>query len=271
MTADELIEAGNLEGAIAALEELLRHRPRDPAARASLFALACLSGQWDRAPRLLDALEKLREPGAPLPLDPERYRAILAAEMARQRYFTEGASPQTLGTPNTAVKLTLLLHRLVAAGQSAQAASLLDEYEEGRQSLCGRYGGEPFDDFRDVEDWMSPVLEVLAPEGYFWVGWDEVQFLDVAPPRSLLDLLWAPARLGLTSRVLGAVVVPALYPETWRHADALVKLGRRSEWTDVGAGLVRGAGAKVYQVGAQTKGLLELQDVSFETRSEVGP
>jgi type VI secretion system protein ImpE len=111
---------------------------------------------------------------------------------------------------------------------------------------------------------MAPVLEVFAPEGYFWVGWREVQFLDVLRPQSLLDLLWAPARLGLHSGVIGAVVVPGLYSTSWNHADELVRLGRRNEWIDLGAGLVRGAGAKVYDVGGQNKALVELQGVEFD-------
>ena len=114
---------------------------------------------------------------------------------------------------------------------------------------------------------MSPVLEVLAPEGYFWVGWNDVQFLDVQRPCSLLDLIWAPARLGLASGVIGAVAVPGLYSTSWKHADPLVRLGRRNEWIDLGAGLIRGAGAKVYQVGDEYKALVELQDLAFSAAS----
>jgi protein involved in temperature-dependent protein secretion len=64
--------------------------------------------------------------------------------------------------------------------------------------------------------------------------------------------------------VIGAVVVPGLYSTSWNHADELVRLGRRNEWIDLGAGLVRGAGAKVYDVGGQNKALVELQGVEFD-------
>jgi type VI secretion system protein ImpE len=271
MTADELIESGKLSAAIDALEEVLRQRPRDSPARASLFALLGLSNQWERASRQLDAIERLAGRGSPPLIDPSRYRAILSAEMARQRYFTEGLAPDTFGPPGAIVTLTLSIHRLVAGGEFEKVAELFEQFENERKPQSGRLSGEPFDDFRDAEDWMSPVLEVLAPDGYYWVGWDEIQFLDVAAPRSLLDLLWAPARLGLTSSILGAVVVPALYPLSCQHEDELVRLGRRNDWIDVGAGLVRGAGAKVYDVGGRTKALLELQDLSFDLRAEAGP
>lgn len=270
MTADQLLDSGDLRGAIRSLEEVLRERPRDQVARSQLFALAGLSGQWEGAAQLLDVMERIKDSGSPTVLDVERYRAILAGEMARQRYFSEGAVPRTFGAPGAAVNLTLSMHRLAAAGDWGQAARLLDEYEDARTARAGRYRDRRFDDFRDVEDWMSPVLEVLAPEGYFWVGWNEVEFLDILCPRSLLDVVWAPARLGLFTGVVGAVVIPALYPGSWRHDDDAVKLGRRNEWIDLGAGLIKGAGAKIYHFGEETVALLDLANLSFDQPTGAG-
>ena len=244
MTANELIEAGQLSAAIDALGETLRRSPRDAIARASLFTLLCLAGRWDRAVQQLDAIEPLRDPKSAALLDPQRYRSLVATELLRQRYFAEGLPPKTFGEPDMAVQTTLTIGRLVAAGEFDGAPRLFDQFENNRPPQTGRLGGLPFDEFQDAEDWMGPVLEVLAPEGYFWVGWGEVQFVDVIPPRSLVDLLWAPARLGLTSGVVGAVVLPGLYSTSWNHPDELVRLGRRNDWTDLGAGLIRGAGGQ---------------------------
>jgi type VI secretion system protein ImpE len=264
MTANELIEAGQLTAAVDALGDTLRRAPRDAVARASLFTLLCLAGRWDRAVQQLDAMEPLRDSRSTAIVDPQRYRSLLATELLRQRYFAEGLAPKTFGEPDVAVQTTLTIGRLVAAGEYDQARQLFDQFDGNRPALAGRLGGEPFADFQDAEDWMSPVLEVLAPEGYFWVGWGEVQFLDVIPPRSLIDLAWAPARLGLNSGVIGAVALPGLYSTSWNHPDELVRLGRRNDWIDLGAGLIRGAGVKVYQVGDRDKALVELQDLTFD-------
>jgi type VI secretion system protein ImpE len=265
MTPDELINAGKLNAAIETLEESLRRSPRDAVLRTSLFTLLCFAGRWDRAVEQLDSAEALRDVPMTSLLDPPRYRSLVAAELVRQRYFAEGVPPQTFGPPDTAVRLTLTIGRLVASDEHDKARRLFERFEDERTPLAGRLSGQPFEDFRDAEDWMAPVLEVLAPEGYFWVGWGEVQFLDVVPPRTLLDLLWAPARLGLKSGVIGTVVLPGLYATSWSHADELVRLGRRNDWIDLGSGLVRGAGAKVCQVGDQDKALVELRDVVFDT------
>jgi type VI secretion system protein ImpE len=266
MTAHELLEVGQLTGAIDALSDTLRHNPQDPVAHVSLFTLVCLSGLWDRASNQLEAWESLsgRQVDG---LDPARCKVLLEAESARQRFFAEGALPQTFGPPGASVTLTIEISQLVAAGRADEAGRLIERFEDERPPRRGRLDGQPFDDFRDAEDFMAPVLEVLAPGGYFWVGWDDVQFLDVVAPTSLLDLLWAPARLGLKAGVIGSVVLPGLYPRTWDHPDELVRLGRRNDWIELGAGLVRGTGAKVFDVGGRSKALLELQNLVFDNPS----
>jgi type VI secretion system protein ImpE len=268
MTADEQLEAGQLTGAIDALSDTLRQNPRDAVARSSLFTLLCLSGRWDRASSQLDALESLGDPLSLNLVDPTRYRVLLNAELARQRYFAEQLPPQTFGPAGAAVTLTLAIGKFVTEGRGEQARDLFDQFEAQRVRKGGTIGGNPFDDFQDCEDLLAPVLEVLAPEGYIWVGWDEVQYLDVVPPRSLLDLVWAEARLGLITGVVGVVALPGLYSTSWSHPDEQVRLGRRNDWIDVGAGLVRGAGAKVFDVGGQVKALLELQDLVFDIPSQ---
>jgi type VI secretion system protein ImpE len=263
MTPSEWIAAGELNRAIDALSETLRRSPHDMTARVSLFTLLCLSGHWDRAAKQLETWESLGNP-AFVGLDPARYRLLFEAERARQRYFADGSPPRTFTPQGAAVTLTISVVGLIVAGRAGEARRLVDQFDDERPPRRGRLGECPFDDFRDADDVMAPVLEVLAPEGYFWVGWDEVQFLDVVPPRSLLDLLWAPARLGLSAGVIGAVALPGLYPGTCRHPDELVRLGRRNDWIDLGAGLFQGAGPKVFAVGGESKALLELQDLFFD-------
>lgn len=256
MTAHELIEAGQLTGAIEALNQILRQNPRDDDTRTSLFTLLCLSGRWDRAGRQLDVIESH--------IAPSRYRALLEGEQARQRYFAEQSPPQTFGPPGKSVATTLTIGKLVAEGRADEARKLFDEFEDNRIPSSGTLGDQHFSDFHDSEDLMAPVLEVLASEGYFWVGWDEVQYLDVVPPRSLLDMVWAEARLGLITGVVGVIALPGLYATSWKHPDERVRLGRRNDWIDIGAGLVRGAGAKVFDVGGRVKSLLELQNLVFD-------
>jgi type VI secretion system protein ImpE len=270
MTADEHIEAGHVNLAIEALSETLRRDPKQLSARVSLFTLLGLSGQWDRALRQLDAFATFVG-NQPSNLDPARCRELVEAERARQRYFDGGPPPQTLAEPGPATVLAWEVQTLVGQNEPGKARDLLQRFEDEKPLARGWLGGQAFEGFRDASDVTGLVLELLAPGGYFWVEWDDVMTLDVLPPQSLLDLLWAQARIHTKTGMIGAVVLPGLYPNSWKHADEAVRLGRRNEWIDLGEGLIQGAGAKVYDVGGEFKALLELQDLAFDKLTDLEP
>ena len=63
---------------------------------------------------------------------------------------------------------------------------------------------------------------------------EHIASVQMLPPKRLRDMLWAPAivRPSETFRgmEMGEVIVPAIAPLTWRHADGPVRLGRVTEW-----------------------------------------
>ena len=200
----------------------------------------------------------------PSSLDPARCRQLVEAERARQSYLDGGSPPQTLAEPGAAAIVALEVHSLVSRGEHRQARELLQRFEPEQPLPRGWLGGQAFEGFRDADDMTSLILELLAPGGYFWIEWNDVLTLDVLPPQSMLDMLWAQARIHTKTGMIGAVVLPGLYPNSWKHADEQVRLGRRNEWTDLGDGLIEGAGTKVFEVGGEFKALLELQDLVFD-------
>jgi type VI secretion system protein ImpE len=58
-TADELLRAGDVDGARAALIEVVRAKPSDHTARMFLFQLLCVLGEWDKAKSQLAILAQL--------------------------------------------------------------------------------------------------------------------------------------------------------------------------------------------------------------------
>ena len=83
----------------------------------------------------------------------------------------------------------------------------LDRIREGREDeaegLAGPGGrvtapdpgtarGIAFDDFRDADDLLAPVLEVFTATGYFWVPWEQISSWK-SRAQTLRDLLWSPA------------------------------------------------------------------------------
>jgi type VI secretion system protein ImpE len=264
MTAKDLMDAGKLGPAVARLSEDLRARPADRTARTFLFELLCFSNDFDRAERQLDVLS--HHDGDLLGV--QVFRTLLAAEGMRSRLFDEGLRPRFVLAPPPAVELHLEALDLVRQGRQIEARETLDRAGSTQAPVRGTVGEAAFGEFRDADDILAPVLEVIASAGYFWVPWEHIQHLAVSTPRNLRDLLWTPADLATFDGQLGQVFLPNLYPGTGSHPDDLVRLGRTTVWQDLGAGIVRGAGPKIFLAGDETFTLPELGDVQFSPPPE---
>jgi type VI secretion system protein ImpE len=59
--------------------------------------------------------------------------------------------------------------------------------------------------------------------------------------------------------------LPVLYPESFRHEDDQLKLGRMTDWTDLGPGFHQGFGQHVFQVGEDEVGILEIREAVFNS------
>jgi type VI secretion system protein ImpE len=267
MDARQLLSDGRLEAAIDRLSAELKDRPDDAARRTFLFELLGFAGRWDRAGKHLDVLAASADTpqatiGAGL------LRRLLDAEQQRERLFSEGLRPRFALEPTEAVLLHLEAVEALRQGRPDEARDALDRAEAARRPTPGRSAAGPFDDLRDADDLLAPALEVFAPAGYCWVPWEHVQFLEVGPPGRLRDLLWLPARLATFDGQLGEVHLPNLYPGSASHADEAVRLGRRTEWEEVGAGIVRGRGQKVLLAGEEARTLAELAELHLDRPPE---
>ena len=266
MKAKELLEAGELGAAIEGLGAELRSRPTDLRRRIFLFELLCFAGDLGRAGRQLDAIEHQESAPAPggisaVPV----YRGLLGAEADRMALFAEGRRPRFMLEPTPAVERHLEALEWLRQGDPDRARTTLDRADGAEADpIRGLAGESAFEGFRDADDVLAPVLEVFAPAGYFWVPWDQVQYLEVVPPKSLRDLLWAPAKLATFDGQLGEVHVPLLYPGSGASADDPVRLGRKTDWSDAGAGIVRGLGGKLFLAGDDARTLLELGHLQFQ-------
>lgn len=264
MTAKQLLDEGRLREAIDAQIGDVKARPGDLPARTLLFELLAYASEWDRAGRQLDAITQLLADNPAAQVGAAVYKRLVDAERARARLFAEGLRPRFVLEPPDEVNLHLEGLDLLRRGRPDDARDRLARASESRRPLAGTLADARFDDFRDADDLLAPILEVFAPAGYCWVPWEQVQYLEVAEPRSFRDLLWAPAKLACFDGQLGEVHLPALYPGSIAHPDTAAHLGRVTDWTEDVAGIVRGAGLKTYLVGEDPRTLFELRDLRFD-------
>lgn len=230
MNSQELFRAGRLEQAMEALSAEVRDDPTDAKRRTFLFELLCFAGQYDRAEKQLDVLAQRGNDAA---MGTLLYRSALHAERVRQEMFTGGGYPS--GPPPRPVSGTL--------------------------------NGTAFHTLADADPRIGARLEIFAAGQYTWIPLEQIASVRIRPPQRLRDLLWAPAVVRTAPEFrgveLGEVLVPALSPNSWRHADDAVRLGRVTTWEPLPGGGEAPLGQKLLLVDDQEFPILELRELDI--------
>ena len=229
MDAKQLFAEGKVRAAQALLSEWLRSHPNDTSQRTFLFELLCFSGDWDRAQRQLTLLAKgnqQREMGAML------YLSALHAERTRHE------------TPACATRVESV----------------------GAASVSGTWNGRPFQRISDIDSAIGQRLEMFAAGSYALLSFAHIDSIDIAPPRRLRDTLWASATIRMNASLHGGelkeVLLPAIYPFTWKTPDEPVWLGRETRWLEDN-GRERPAGQKMLLVDDEEVPLLNIRELRF--------
>src|SRR5690349_5947674 len=177
MTPSALLQAGKLDEAIDALSAELRDNPSDERRRTFLFELLCFAGKYDRAEKHLDIVgqgSKEAEMGALL------YHSALHAERMRQEMFESRSFPLTVPP----------------------------------KPVSGTLNGTPFSSLTDADPRIGARLELFAAGQYTWIPFEQIESVQMLPPKRLRDMLWAPAIVRPNERFrgmeMGEVIVPAI-------------------------------------------------------------
>jgi type VI secretion system protein ImpE len=228
--AKSLFEQGKVREAQGEIASYLRDHPSDVAQRTFLFELLCFSGDFDRAEKQLAILA---QSNAQTELGAVLYYSALHAERTRHELFEKQNFP---------------------AGHTSE-------------SLAGVLNGKPFQSFRDADPDIGARLEVFAAGAYLWIPLEHIASVEVQAPRRLRDTLWTPAlvRTGPTFKgtELGEVLIPAVYPFSWKDQDESVWLGRVTSWAADEKGTEYPSGQKMFVVDGEEVPFLELRTLEF--------
>lgn len=231
MNAKDLLQAGKLSEAIAALNGELRDNPGDVQRRTFLFELLCFNGGFDRAEKQLEILSGDNpQTGMGVLL----YKSALHAERQRQDMFEKKTFP--LSTAPAPVP--------------------------------GKLNGKAFAELEDADPRVGARLELFAAGQYMWIPFEHIASIEMPPPKRLRDLLWAPAVVrtckGFEGMELGEVLLPAIAPLSWRHADDAVKLGRATEWLELEDGSQAPVGMKMFLLDGEEMPFLDMRELENE-------
>jgi type VI secretion system protein ImpE len=260
--ARALVEAGRLADAVAALNEEVRSHPADGALRMFLFEVLCLQGDLARARKQLDVIAtQVADPGIGLTVS--IYQGLLAAESKRRAVFDGDGLPKFMQPPPPHVESHVLLLKKMQSAPD-EAVALLEAAEEGAPEVRGERNGVRFEHFRDADDRVSAVLEVLHGEDYVWVPLSQVARLEIPPPKKLRELIWPHARLQLFNEPSADVFLTGLYPNSHQHANAQVAIARMTEWTAFHDAIVTGAGPRMFLVDDEEVPMLGLGTIVMD-------
>ena len=236
VTAKELFAAGKVRDAEKWLTAHLREHPADTAQRVFLFELLCFAGEYTRAEKQLAVLAGKNaeaETGAIV------YYAALHAEKTRHEIFEKQTFP---AHPTTSPR--------------------------------GELNGKAFTELLDADPDIGARLEVFAAGAYLWIPFEHVASIEMGPPQRLRDTLWAPALVqtapSFQGKDLGEVLIPAIYPFSWKNADQAVWLGRITDWAADDEGREYPSGQKTLLADGEEVPFLEVRSIVF-TQPAVAP
>jgi type VI secretion system protein ImpE len=261
MTSEELIKAGKLDEALAALTQQVRAKPEDPKLRMFLFQLQCVLGNW---PKALTQLEVVGGVDPDTKLLTHVFRDVIHCELLRSEVFTGKKTPIIFGEPADWVGLLVKANEHAGNGAFEAAAALRDQAFELAPATPGKLNDAPFEWLADADSRLGPVLEVILEGRYCWVPFMRIKRIAIEPPTDLRDLVFTAASFMWTNGGEAVGHIPTRYVGSERHADTALKLARKTEWEEKAPGYFLGLGQRLFSAGETDVPLLEARVIDFD-------
>ena len=277
MSAAQALQSGDVEGALAALQDEVRAAPADPKHRVFLFQLFAVLGQWDRALTQLNVVRDLDPDALMMGLT---YQEVLTCEVFRQEVFTGKRSPMLLGEPDAWLAKAMEALRVSVSGDASAADALLQEaWEEAgvtsgqivSQSGSDEPTTEDFEWIADADSRLGPILEAIVDGRYYWIPFHRIARIKFEKPTDLRDLVWLPANFTWSNGGQAVGMVPTRYSGSENHSDGELRLARKTEWQELSEGFYAGVGQRIFATDSNEYALLNVREVILETQGEGDP
>lgn len=261
LEAKTLFDAGKLNEAVQATLNHVKKNPTDMTARTFLFELSIFSGDFERAVRQLDVLAQQDVNAL---IGTQIYRQCMEAEKARKLVFHEGLRPHFITDIPAHVETLIGALKLIRENKLAEAREKLDEAETERAVHSGILNGDTeFSDLRDYNDVTSSFLEVFLKGQYLWLPMSEISEIKILPPKSIRDVFWTQATVEAWDGTNGEVHLPAFYLDAEKNADDEIRLGRVTDWREIGEEIFYGEGARLFQIDGEPLAMSKIQSIKF--------
>lgn len=257
-TAEQHLQAGNLQEALVHLQNQIKKDPANAKLRTFLFQLLAVLGEWDRALTQLNISGDLDAANLAMV---QTYREAIACEVLRKQIFLGKKTPLVFGQPAQWLALLQQALALNAKGQHQEAQSLRNEAFELAPVSTGTLNGEDFAWLADADSRLGPVLEAIINGRYYWIPFSQIQQIQLEEPADLRDMVWTPAQFVWTNGGDAVGLIPTRYPDSENAQDSALRLARKTEWTELNDETFIGLGQRLFSTDKNDYALMDCRDI----------
>jgi type VI secretion system protein ImpE len=260
MAAEQSLQEGNLQEALTQLQAQIRKDPANSKFRIFLFQLLAVLGEWERALTQLSVAGELDAANLAMV---QTYREAIRCEVLRKEIFSGQKTPLIFGDPEQWIALLLEALKLAAVNQNQQAQSLRSQAFELAPATQGSINDEPFDWIADADVRLGPVLEAIVNGRYYWIPFQQIQQIQIEQPADLRDVVWMPAHFVWSNGGDAVGLIPTRYPQSEMAEDSLLRLARKTEWTELSDATFIGLGQRLLSTNQNDYALMDIRDIKF--------
>ncbi len=264
MNAEQLVQSGDLDKALSALQNQVRDDPSNSSLRIFLFQLLCVGGDWNRA---LTQMSVSSDLDSEAKLMAQAYAEVIQCEVFREAVFAGEKQPLIFGEPAAWVADQLQVLSLAASGQGESAFELALKVSDAAPSTPGTIDDQAFDWMTDGDMRIGPMIEAIINGKYYWVPMMNIESIEVAQPVDLRDLVWAPVAFKWKNEGETHGFIPARYPLSDQD-DSASKLSRRTAWQAHGENFYSGVGQRMFCTDKDEYSLLDCRKIQFSPRAD---
>ncbi|HIV69383.1 MAG TPA: tetratricopeptide repeat protein [Candidatus Aquabacterium excrementipullorum] len=259
--AEEILRAGDPQGALAHLTTAVKAKPADARLRIFMAQLLCVLGQWSRAHTQLNVVADLMPSAGPMR---EMVGHALRCELLRAEVFAGKRAPMVFGHPDA--WLAKLIESLLQSGQGNQALAdqLAAQAFDEAPAVPGALDGEAFEWIADADSRLGPVLEAFVNGKYYWIPFSRLSRISLEVPQDLRDMVWMPAYLTFANGGEVVAMIPSRYPGTQEASDAALLLSRKTEWLQLSEERWRGLGQRMFSTNLGDHDLLSTRVIELQ-------
>lgn len=218
------------------------------------FQWCIIAGEWDLSIAMLEQCAILKPDFIPYF---DRYCGCAFAEVQRANVF-KGATdepstyPGSLPGTQDLIKERLALMHAINRSRPVPPLSVPDNVVIKPSEIPGATNLGKFAWLIDSDSRLGQICEIFLGGRYFWIPFDIICEVNLAPVMSLVDRVWRQVIVRLRSGESYAGLLPARYVGT-QFADDDLKLGQTTLWIQLGGALQAGLGERQFRCdrGAQ--------------------